>query len=203
MEINYNNFPSVLFTSFRMDDAPEELPFEVEAEQTRQYLAQCKGFQEMFTLITIKNTEKEGNSNLHFALTENLFHKIDSDDYFRNRLFGNFLTTYIKPKNGTILFNRNCQYVYLLLGEKDTKKLKKVDGRYIAVALFSGNHFIGFEEGIIIKGKGIQVSSTGHYAGGMDLGGYISFVLITLAYAGDTQHSLLETDVKENIYQLE
>ena len=73
--------------------------------------------------------------------------------------------------------------------------------RYIAVALFRENIFIGFEEGYI-KEDGIQVESTGNYGNGMDVGGYISFILIALSYAGDKSHPLVETNTKEDIYLL-
>lgn len=200
--IGYNDYPLVLHTSFTKEDAPEKLWFEVEDEQIRNYLANCKGFQEMFVLFAVKNTQKCNNSNTHFYLDDSLFHKIDANDFFRQQQFSNFLSHYIKPKNGVILFKDNGQYVYMLLSKDETKKIKGRDGRYIAVAFFKQNYFVGFEEGIITE-KGIEVLQTGHYYHGMDKGGYISFVLITLAYAGDNEHPFLkETKFKENVYAL-
>lgn len=51
--------------------------------------------------------------------------------------------------------------------------------------------------------RGIDVVSTGYYTGGMDKGGYLSFLLITLGYAEDeTYPLLLNTPIKEKIYRL-
>lgn len=201
MEIKYNNYPTLLFTSFLKDDAPSELPFEVVSEDVRNYLAGCKGFSDMFALIAAKNTVKNSNSNRYYYLNDSLFKDVDSNDYFRNRYFADFFTENIKPKHGVILFKDSGQYVYMLLGGHETKKLKGVNGRYIAVALFRENFFIGFEEGYI-KEDGIQVAPTGNYENGMNVGGYISFVLITLGYAGDKPHPLVGTSTKENIFLL-
>lgn len=201
MEIGYNNYPTLLFTSFQKDDAPSELPFEVVSENVRSYLAGCKGFTDMFALIAVKNTMKKSNSNLYYSLNDRLFENVDSNDYFRNRYFADFFTEHIKPKHGVILFRDPGQYVYMLLGGQETKKIKGVNGRYIAVALFRENFFIGFEEGYIQE-DGIQVAPTGNYENGMDVGGYISFVLITLGFAGDKSHPLAITNTKESIYQL-
>ena len=65
--------------------------------------------------------------------------------------FADFFTENIKPKHGVILFKDSGQYVYMLLGGHETKKLKGVNGRYIAVALFRENIFIGFEEGCKLR----------------------------------------------------
>lgn len=115
--------------------------------------------------------------------------------------FADFFTENIKPKHGVILFKDSGQYVYMLLGGHETKKLKGVNGRYIAVALFRENIFIGFEEGYI-KEDGIQVEPTGNYGNGMDVGGYISFILIALSYAGDKSHPLKLILKKISIYYL-
>ena len=201
-EINYSNYPLLLFTSFDKDDAPPDLPFEVVSEDIHAFLSGSKGFQEMFALIAVKNTLAKENTNTHFSLDDNIFHQIDSDDFFRNKQFNNFFAEYIKPKHGVILFKDGGQYVYMLLGHKETEKLKNRKGRYIAVALFAKNHFIGFEEGYITE-KGISVEHTGHYEGGMAVGGYISFTIITLAYAENRDNIPLDTSVKESIIQLQ
>lgn len=202
MEIGYNEYPSVLYTSFQKEDAPQELPFEVVNEKTHNYLSQCTGFREMFALIAVKNTLNKGNACVYFYLEDNLFGKIDGYDYFRNSQFRNFFSSYVKPKCGAILFHDSGQYVYMLLGKQETKKLKNRNGRYIAVALFKKNVFIGFEEGIILDEGGVDVFPTGEYASGMDRGGFISFVLITLAYAGDGPHTVMDTKLKETVYKL-
>ncbi len=199
--INYDDYPALLHTSFTKDDAPRELPFEVVSKSVRDYLAHCKGFNEMFALIAVKNTLKGENTNAHFYLDDNLFHKIDDDYGFRNDMFRKFFTEYIKPKNGVILFKNGGQYVYMLLGAQETKKLKKRDGRYIAAALIVGNFFVGFEEGYITD-KGVKVERTGHYESDMPVGGYISFVLITLAFAGDDYNTLVSSETSEKIFKL-
>lgn len=199
--IDYNNYPLLLHTSFTKDDAPTELPFEVGSVEVKEYLSQCDGYNDLFAGITVKNTLHKENSNTHFYLKDNLFHKIDSDDHFRSQQFSNFFSDYIKPKNGMILFKEKGQYLYMLLGVQETKKIKKRNGRYIAVALFQGDFFIGFEEGYITE-RGVQVEHTGHYENEMPVGGYISFVLVTLAFAGDKQHELIENKTKERVYQL-
>lgn len=201
MKISYNEYPTLLFTSFRQDDAPEGLPLKVVTPQVLSFLKGCVGFNEMFALIAIKNTECKGNSNIHYCLGDKLYHKVDSDDSFRNQYFGNVFKEYIKPKHGVILLPYGGQYVYMFLEEKETQIVKNHRGRYIAVAFFIQDTFAGFEEGYITE-EGIRVLNTGHYEGGMNQGGYISFVLITLAYAGDKAYPLAETNVSENIYQL-
>lgn len=89
----------------------------------------------------------------------------------------------------------------MLLGEEETQKLKNHEGKYIATALFMGNSFIGFEEGYIID-DGIKVEPTGNYDCDMDKGGFISFVLITLGYAGNKTFPLAETEGIEKVYKL-
>lgn len=199
--IDYNNYPLLLHTSFTREDVPTELHFEVVSVEVREYLSKCNGYSELFGIIGAKNTLKREDSNTHFYLEDKLFHKIDSDDHFRRQQFSNFFSDYIKPKNGTILFKDGGQYLYLLLGVQETGKLKKRNGRYIAVALFQGDLFIGFEEGYITE-RGVQVEHTGHYENEMPVGGYISFVLVTLAFAGDKQHELFENATTEIIYKL-
>lgn len=199
--ITYDNYPLLLHTSFTKNDAPSELPFEVVSADVRDYLANCAGYQELFAYIAVRNTLLKSNSNTHYYLDDVMFHRVDSDDRFRNENFRNFFLSYIKPKNGVILFKDCGQYLYVLLGVQDTKKLKKRDGRYIAVALFKGDFFVGFEEGLITD-KGIQVEHNGRYENGMDVGGYISFVLITLGYAEDRDRNLIDTQTNERIYKL-
>lgn len=61
MEINYNDYPTLLFTSFLKDDALLEMPYEVVSEDMRNYLTICKEYSDMFALITVKNTVKISN----------------------------------------------------------------------------------------------------------------------------------------------
>lgn len=199
--ITYDEYPLLLHTSFTQKDAPDELPFEVVSTSVQNYLSNCNGYKEMFALIAIKNSLEKENSNTHYWLNNNLFNKVDSDDYFRNTNFRNFFGIYLKSQNGTILFKDGGQYLYMLCDVKETKNIKNKDGRYIAVALFRKNFFIGFEEGYISE-RGIQIAETGHYENNMPIGGYISFVLITLGYANNRELSLLESPTKEKIYCL-
>lgn len=199
--ITYNKYPLLLHTSFTKEDAPEELPIEVVSPEVRKYLVNCQGYKEIFALIAIRNSEQKANSNTHYWLDDKLFPKVDSGDEFRNNNFRNFFLSKISPKNGVILFPDGGQYLYILLDREITKKLKGVDGRYIAVALFRENTFIGFEEGFITD-RGVQVSKTGYYANDMPIGGYISFAIITLGYAGERKYPLMETPVKEDIIKL-
>ena len=202
MQVTYNDYPSLLFLSYNKDNAPEELPFEVASLQVRDYLTSCKGYQELFAYIAVKNTIEGRNTTTNYLLSDSTFTKIDSNDSFRNEQFRNFFSEYVKPQHGAILFKQGGQYVYLLLGKNETKQLKNREGRYIAVTLFKGNFFIGFEEGIITD-RGIDVMQTGHYEAGMDVGGYISFCIITLAYANKKTLQAYESiTIKEPIYLL-
>ncbi len=202
MHISYNNYPSLLFLSYNKDNAPEELPFQVASLQVQEYLSKCKGYKEMFSYIAVKNTLEEKNTTTNYLLSDELFSKTDSNDEFRNQEFKNFFLNYVKPKHGTILFKNEGHYVYLLLGKHETKEIKKKEGRYVAVALFKSNFFIGFEEGIVHE-KGIEVFKTGNYEGGMDVGGYISFCLITLAHANNKNLRVYKNEqIKETIFEL-
>jgi len=201
--ITYNDYPSLLFTSFDKETAPEELPFEVANEKALTFLSKSKGFNEMFGYIAAKNSLQKENTTTNYYFDNEIATKIDSDDYFRNRHFGDFFSNYVKAKHGTIMFKEGGQYVYLLLGHKETKALKKVNGRYICTAMFKTNFFIGFEEAIITE-KGISVLPTGYYESGMDVGGFLSFVIITLEYAsGFADLPIFQSNtIKEKIYCL-
>jgi hypothetical protein len=201
--VNYNDYPTLLFLSYDRDTAPDELPFEVGNENVREYLSRCKGFQDMFANIAAKNSLQKENTTTNYLLTDTLFHKIDDDYYFRNLYFGDFLAEYVKGKSGTIRFRDGGQDAYMLLGNKESKEWKKVKGRYICTALFMKNFFIGFEEAVITE-KGLSVLPTGHYEGGMNIGGYLSFVLIALAYANSLKEMpLYESEkIKERVYEL-
>ena len=200
--INYNDYPCLLFLSYDKDTAPSELPFKVAHKGVQEYLSERKGYQEMFAYVAVKNTLLKEDSTTNYLLNDKMFAKIDSDDRFRNENFQYFFRNYIKAKYGTILFRNGGQYVYLLLGKQESKSLKKCDGRYICSALFKNNFFIGFEEGVITE-KGIQVFPNGYYESGMPIGGYLSFVIVTLAYASKTELPLYESEkIKEKIYIL-
>lgn len=130
-----------------------------------------------------------------------MFQNIDSNDFFRNRYFPNIFRDYIKPKNGVILFPDGGQYVFMFLGEKETMQIKRQKGRYIAAALFKNNVFVGWEEAYILP-EGLSVVPGGYYDNGMDVGGYLSFVIVTLSYAAEKEFPFMECKLKESIYKL-
>lgn len=181
MELTYNNYPLLLFFSFDKNNAPEYFPFEVVDVKTKEYLQNCKGFQEFFAFIPAKNGFSQFEKHNNYLISDSLYFRIDSADYFRQTEFEYFFSTYIKPATGTICFKDGGQYVYMLLSKGETKKLKNRDGRYIAVALFKENTFVGFEEAYILE-KGLEVLHTGYYETGMDKGGFLSFVIVFLSY---------------------
>lgn len=199
MQITYDNYPGLLFTSFNKDNAPVELPFEVASLQGREYLAHSSGFQEMWGIIGSKNSL--GGTATNYLLPVPSFHRIDSDINFRNTQFRSFFENYVKPQYGNILFKDGGHYVYLLLGKQETRQLKQQEGRYMAAALFKHNFFVGFEEAVITE-QGLQVSNGGHYEG-MDIGGYLSFCLIALAYSNSKRLDIYENEhVRETILKL-
>ena len=203
MSINYNDYPTLLFLSFDKDTAPPELPFECSREEVREFLSTCRGFQEMFAYIAVVNTLCKQNTTTNYLLNDSLFSRIDSDDSLREKCFKSFFSNNITAKHGAILFKNSGQYVYLLLGKEETKALKKVDGHYLCAALFRSNFFIGFEEAIITS-HGLSVFPTGHYEAGMDRGGYLSFVAVTLGLAGNQINLPVyqSEKIKETIYIL-
>lgn len=176
--INYNQYPSLLFLSYNKDNAPEHLPFEVSSPDVLTYLSDCAGYQEMFGIIASLNTL--GLNPKHFWLNNRVFNDVEYDMNFRNSKFRNFLLS--PPEQiqyGCICFKDGGQYVYLYL-PKDKAKIKGLDKAYLCTALFKENLFIGFEETLV--DRGFSVMPTGHYSGGMDIGGYLSFVSICLSF---------------------
>lgn len=176
--INYNQYPSLLFLSYNKDNAPEELPFEVHSSEVSSYLAQSAGYGQMFAIIASLNSQ--GFSPTHYWLNNKNFKDVEYNDNFRNAHFKKFVLSDPKePKYGCICFKDGGQYVYLYLSP-DIAKIKGVKGVYLCTALFRENVFIGFEEAVIHNG--FSVMPTGYYAGGMDIGGYLSFVSICLSF---------------------
>lgn len=202
MNITYNEYPTLLFLSYNDENAPEELPFEVASLQVKAFLSNCIGYQEMFAYIAVKNSIENKNTTTNYLLSDRMFNLVEHNETFRNTHFRNFFKEYVIPQRGTILMKNGGQYVFLLLGKNETKAFKKRDGRYMATALFRENFFIGFEEAIIGE-KGIEVMQTGHYEAGMDVGGYLSFCIISLAYAHKKSLPDYKSDtIKEKIYML-
>ncbi len=178
--ITYNQYPSLLFLSYDKDNAPEDLPFEVSSINVRNWLSKSKGYGEMFGIIASLNTI--GNRPKHYWLNDNNFNLVEYNDGFRNINFRNFISDAEKHETqyGCICFKNGGQYVYLLAQSPLSNSLKGENGLYFATALFMNNIFIGFEEGIV--NNGFSVMPTGHYANGMDIGGYLSFVSICLSF---------------------
>jgi len=204
-EITYNDYPALLYTSFDKDDAPNELPFNVKDTGVRDYLSQCKGFKDLFLCIGIYNSIAKENTTTNYRIEDRLFRKMDGGDFkFCEIQYDNFFRDKIEPKHGTVMFKEGGNYVYMLLGRDGTKALKGMNGRYICSAFFQKNLFIGFEEAIITDKGLLGVMNTGYYEGGMDLGSYLSFVIVTLAYANNKKMKLYKSDrVKEKIFILE
>ncbi len=175
--ITYNNYPSLLFLSYDKDNAPEELPFEVDSHETRKYLEGCQGYHEMFGIMASLNSL--GHSPTHYWINNKRFQDVEYSDTFRNSHFRSFITGLpATVQYGCICFKDGGQYVYLFLpADKD---IKRVGVAYIATALFKGNVFIGFEEAVLDGGFGVMPG--GFYGGGMDRGGYLSFVSVSLSF---------------------
>ena len=201
-EINYNDYPCLLLTSYDKDDLPPEIPFGVVAESARDYLSKEKGYLDLFALIAVKNTYAKTNISTYFWIEDDLCRQIDGDDHFRSVQFSKFFSECMESKQGVILFKDGMQYVYVLLDAEETEKLKKRKGQYIAVGLFKEDYFLGFEEGYIFEG-GIGIKAGYYEFDSMPAGGFVSFVLITLAYAVDSKKPALETSVKEKIIKLQ
>ncbi|WP_462429379.1 hypothetical protein [Butyricimonas virosa] len=200
MKINYNDYPSILFTSFFEQEGPLEVKINVFSEKVIGFLAKCKGFNDLFPLISEKNTLKSKNSNDYFYLDAVLLSRIDNDLY-RDNLSQKFLKTRVEARNGVLLFQGCAQYVYLLLSEEETWHVKRVKGMYIAVAVFMKDYFVGFEEAYITR-RGVIVEPTGHYFF-MDIGGYINFVIVCLMYSMDNPGKLINNvQVKEKVFLL-
>lgn len=160
MELTYNDYPLLLFFSFDKNNAPEQWPFEIPDASTEKYLASSKGFQDLMAYIPAKRSLTGAKEHRNHLLSDSLFFRIDSADYFRQLEFEYFFSTYIKPVTGTICFRNGGQYVYMLLSKQETKQLKNIDGRYIATALFKENVFCGFEEGYVTE-EGLRLLETG------------------------------------------
>ncbi|GEM63939.1 hypothetical protein SF1_19210 [Sphingobacterium faecium NBRC 15299] len=176
--INYTRYPSLLFLSYDKDNAPEELPFEVDSLDIRNYLANCSGYGEMFAIIASFNSY--GYAPTHYWLNNKNFSDVEFNDNFRNSHFKDFiLSEPAEIQYGCICFKDGGQYVYLYL-PPDKAKIKGIQGAYLCTALFKENLFIGFEEAIV--NKGFSVIPSGYYSGGMDIGGYLSFVSICLSF---------------------
>ncbi|WP_188930057.1 hypothetical protein [Puia dinghuensis] len=178
-----------------MKNAPQELPFQAENNEAKNYLKGAVGLHEFFGYTIAKKEFKREEKHLNYLIPDELCFKIDGDSHFRNSNFSTFLNCYIKPKTGTILCRDGGQYCFILLGKHETKELKKTEGRYIAAALFMENIFLGFEEGVITE-KGLQVWHTGYYSNAMDIGGFLSFVMVFLAYLNSKDNlSLVGKDI--------
>lgn len=200
MEIDYNNYPTILFTSFNEEDSSGGFPFNVQSEAAHNYLSQNEELHEMLSIIVAKNTFMKENCCTHYFLNSDLGVEI----FFLkgDELLHSFSKKNIKSKCGTVLTGPSVQFVYLLLDKDETKLFKKKEGRYVAVALFFGNVFIGFEEGYIIDDHFRVNMHTNYYEREVKAGLYIANVLITLSYTEDRSLPLLKTKVTEKIYEL-
>jgi len=202
-EISYNDYPALLFTSFYRDEM-NGLPFTVKDKDVRDYLSRCSGFKEMFLNIGAFNSLAKENKSTNYMIEDGLFRIMDGGDCkFCGLQYGNFFRDEVPAKHGTVIFRKGGNCVYLLLDRERTKALKGVNGRYICTAFFLKDLFIGFEEAIITD-ENLAIMHNGYYEEGMIKGGYLAFVIVTLAYAHNKNLRLYKSDkIKEKIYVLE
>lgn len=193
--ITYNSFPTLLFASYTKDNAPEELPFECVSDADRRFLTGSKGFQEMFGGIASSNSL--GKKPTNYWLSDRQFQAVENDGSFRNQHFVRFMQRDHSLQYGVIAFKQGGQYIYTILNAVSAKNIKGVNGPYVAVALFLKNTFLGFEEGFLAS-TGLQVMPTARY-NAMDIGGYISFVAITLSYMSDAKKDAPDNRTTEKI----
>jgi hypothetical protein len=69
----------------------------------------------------------------------------------------------------------------MLLDKDGSKKFKDVDGRYLSVALFKENFFIGIEEAVITEHE-FTVLPTGYYGQHPGPGRFVSPLVTLLSY---------------------
>lgn len=200
MNITYTAFPLLLFCSYDMQTAPEDLLFEVFDIETHNKLSKTKGFGDIFSYMAVKNSNAKANTTVNYHLSENTFKSVEYDDNFRMKNFNYFFSNYVPGKSGCIMFADGGTYVYCLKSVQETKALHKEDGRMFSVAFFNKNLFLGFEEGII-KNQ-LSVKPTGIYVQDMPPGGYLSFCSIVLGYAMGREKPVEVTGIKEKIILL-
>lgn len=160
LDISYNEYPTILYTSFDVKSGVESLPMVAGSKKVKNYLLKNKGLETLMGYIGYKNSQKGENNNVYYYLDDSTYRKVDSDGHFRSQYFNVVLKNGLDAKHGVILFRNSGQYVYAILDEEETKKLYNRNGRYVAVALFSQNLFVGFEEGFLHE-HGFDLSQTG------------------------------------------
>lgn len=196
----------LLFLSYDVQTAPEEISFAANDANALNYIKNTQALGGLFSHIVAGNSLTNGRKHTNYLLSDSFFETVEHDEHFRKKEHDNFFNTYIQPCSGTICFEESGQYVYMLLGNDETKFRKNIDGQYIAIALFKENIFIGFEEGLI-KNNTCQVLATGFYPGSLEPGVFLSFIIVFLSYLHKHPHlAVVNTDLnktKETIYHVE
>lgn len=185
MLLTYDNYPMLLFLSYTIDNAPE-LPFVTENDGVLNEIQNSTILTNLFSLITINNAAKE-KKHRNYLLDSSLLHKMESSEYFKSQAFFDFFNSPIKPGTGTICFQGNGQFVYMLLQNDETKRLTNMDGQYISVALFKENMILGFEEALI-TGNTFEIQPTGYYHERTKPGCFLSFITVFLSYLNKKQN---------------
>lgn len=208
--ITTKKYPVLEWTAYRPNFLPDELRFAGFNQKSYDYMANSKAFQNFFSQLgfdyyqgsTLADKIRKENAlpsffpHKHFYLKETIFHKVDSDQNFRMKMWSNRNTP---SGSGSIMFIQGGFYMYRILNEFDSQTFKKSNftdceipsgSRYFAICLFSEDNFIGFEEGTILPNGNLQISTDGYYSPFQEVGQYISFVSIALtAYFTDAVKS--------------
>lgn len=202
MAVTYTLYPTLLHTSFTRKDAPADLPFEVETEELKNALVQNKAFMELLPTIAILNELAPARKN--YFLPEKDFTKIEYHAGIREKHFLQFQKNLPKSvQYGSICFQQGGQYLYLYLDAGMANKLRKVPYPYLCTTFIAKDFFVGIEEAYFTD-QGISIEEGGIYSGGMDKGGYVSFVIISLDYLRTHKTRLMkgENRTKEAVYTL-
>ncbi len=179
--LTYEKFPMLLFLSYETGDALAEIAFEVEDQSANDYLETSSLLGEIIQLIELNKTKVIKLDHRNYLINDSLFEKVSLDEQFRQRESANFFITDIQPGTGTICVDPSWQYLYMLLDKGGSKKFKNVDGRYLSVALFKENFFIGTEEAVITEHE-FTVLPTGYYGQHPGPGSFVSPLVTLLSY---------------------
>lgn len=179
--ITYNKFPALLFCSYNKDNAPDALPIEITDKFVLSQIQKNESVMSLLPQIAVLNSK--GGQPTHYFLSDMTFQKVEYSNVFRNQNFTEFFEKKMESKYGTICFADGGQYVY---------NYDATTG-HLTTMLLRENLFVGFEEAKVVDG--LQVYEGGIYLSGMDVGGYLSFVIIALNHL---RNSSKEVDASYN-----
>lgn len=214
--ITEKKYPVLLWSSYRPQEAPENLQIAALDMQGHLYMQKTKAFNNFVGLLGFdyyqgNNLETRIKKEVslpsfqphrHIYLNEKLFHKVDSDMNFRMKYWQNVKS--VPSGSGTILFKNGGCYMYRILNVEDSQiyaKTKNTDceiptgNRYFAIAFFIEDTLFGFEEGSLApNGEILLNENRGYYQRGHELGQYISFTIISLSafFSNDIKSKLLQ-----------